>query len=106
MAKSRKGAFVGLANSDYRPFPGSIGSRLCPMPNANFVETPNGEVRRIYQPVEKVGVGPVGGTTEPENKAKTLHIRRIQPLNRGHKRARRGFSTGCPLPGTSVNGCR
>src|SRR5215211_6823930 len=38
MAKSRKGAFVGLANSDYRPFPGSIGSRLCPMPNANFHE--------------------------------------------------------------------
>jgi hypothetical protein len=53
-----------------------------------------GELRRIPQPVEKVGVGPVGGTREPENKAKTLQKQRIQSLNRGHKRARRGFSTG------------
>jgi hypothetical protein len=46
MAKSRKGAFVGLANRDYRPFPGSIGSRLCRMPNANFGELRKAEVRR------------------------------------------------------------
>jgi hypothetical protein len=45
MAKSRKGAFVGLANRDYQPFTGSIGSRLCRMPNANFVERGKGEVR-------------------------------------------------------------
>src|SRR5215216_6050122 len=51
-------------------------------------------VRGRGQPVEKVGVGPVGGPREPENKAKTLRKRRIQPLNRGQKRARRGFSTG------------
>src|SRR5215207_5078565 len=53
--------------------------------------------------VEKVGVGPVGGPREPENKAKTLRKRRIQPLNRGQKRARRGFSTGWLLPGSPVD---
>jgi hypothetical protein len=47
MAKCRKGAFVGLANWDYRPFPGPIGSRFCRMPNANFVELRKAEVRRI-----------------------------------------------------------
>jgi hypothetical protein len=49
MAKSRKGAFVGLANSDYRPFPGTIGSRLCRMSYTNLSELRQGEVvRRIY----------------------------------------------------------
>jgi hypothetical protein len=38
MAKYRKGLFVGLPNRDYRLFLGSIGSRLCRMPNANLAE--------------------------------------------------------------------
>jgi hypothetical protein len=38
MAKSRKGAFFGLAKRDYRPFPGPIGSRLCSTPNSNFLK--------------------------------------------------------------------
>jgi hypothetical protein len=50
-------------------------------------------VRGRGQRVEKVGVSPVGDPREPENKAKTLQERRIWPLNRGQKRARRGFST-------------
>jgi hypothetical protein len=52
------------------------------------------EVPGIGQPVEKVVVGQVGSPREPENKAKTLQKRRIQPLNRGQKGARRSFSTG------------
>ena len=52
------------------------------------------EFRRRGQPVEKVVVGQVGSPREPENKAKTLQKRRIQPLNRGQKGARRSFSTG------------
>src|SRR5215207_9871622 len=55
------------------------------------------ELRRSPEPVEKVGDSLVGGPGEPENKAKTLQKRRIQPLNRGQKRARRGFSTGCGI---------
>jgi hypothetical protein len=51
------------------------------------------EVLRILQPVEKVVVGPVGSPREPENKSKTLRKRRIRLPNRGHKRARRSFST-------------
>src|SRR5215204_4805187 len=53
--------------------------------------------------VEKVGVGPVGGPREPENEVKTLRKRRIQPLNRGQKRVRRGFSTGWHHLRTRVN---
>src|SRR5215208_3010009 len=48
-----------------------------------------------WNTVEKVVVGPVGSPRESENKAKTLPKRRIQPLNRGQKRAQRSFSTGC-----------
>jgi len=51
-------------------------------------------VRGRGPPVEKVVVSPVGGSREPENKAKTLRKQRIQPLNRGQKRARKSFSTG------------
>jgi hypothetical protein len=43
------------------------------------------------QPVEKVVVGPVGGSREPENKAKTLRKQRIQPLNRGGRERERVF---------------
>src|SRR5215216_826908 len=60
------------------------------------------DLPRRPQPVEKVGVGPVGGPREPENKAKTLRKRRIQPLNRGQKRARRGFSTGWSFLGSLI----
>jgi hypothetical protein len=42
-----------------------------------------------WNTVEKVVVGPVGSPREPENKAKTLPKRRIQPLNRG-RRERKG----------------
>jgi hypothetical protein len=43
---------------------------------------------RVYlllacQPVEKVGVGPVGSPRERENKPTTLRIRRIRSPNRG-----------------------
>jgi hypothetical protein len=48
-------------------------------------------VRGRVQPVEKVVVGPVGGPSEPKNKAETLPKRRIRPPNRGPKRARRSF---------------
>ena len=47
MAKSRKGAFVGLENRDYHPFLISIGSRLCRMLYANFLELRKDEVRKI-----------------------------------------------------------
>jgi hypothetical protein len=45
MAKSRKGAFVGLPNRDYRPFLGPIGPRLCKMPYTNFGALRHCEVR-------------------------------------------------------------
>jgi hypothetical protein len=45
------------------------------------------------QPVEKVGVGPVGGPREPENKAKTLQKSRIRPLSRGRRGHEGGFNT-------------
>jgi hypothetical protein len=61
------------------------------------------ELRRTYQPVEKVVVGPVGGPRVPENKAKTLRKWRIRPPNRRHDRARGRFSTRCYLLGTRVN---
>jgi hypothetical protein len=44
MAKYRKGLFVGLPNREYRLFLGSIGSRLCRMPNANLAENVIAEV--------------------------------------------------------------
>ena len=50
MAKSRKGAVVGLANRDYRPFCGSIGARLCRMANSNFGELRRCEVRGRHLP--------------------------------------------------------
>ena len=56
MAKSRKGAFVGIANRDYRPFPGPIGSRFCRMPNANFVELRYGEVQHSPDRARIAGV--------------------------------------------------
>src|SRR5919107_6173821 len=61
------------------------------------------ELRRTPQPVEKVVVGPIGGPREPENKAETLPKRRIRPPNRAPERARRSFSTGCPLPRAPLN---
>jgi hypothetical protein len=54
MAKSRKGLFVGLPNRDYRLFLGSIGSRLCRMPYANFLERQGEVVGRIYLPRTRV----------------------------------------------------
>src|SRR5829696_8947972 len=39
-------------------------------------------VRRRSQPVEKVGVGPVGGPREPENRSETIQKRRIRHLDR------------------------
>src|SRR5215204_2616860 len=60
-------------------------------------------VRRRGQPVEKVGIGPVGGPREPQNKAETLRKRCIRPLNRRQKRARRGFSTGWGIPTASLS---
>jgi hypothetical protein len=56
-----------------------------------FVEFSEVQLPLYGQPVEKVLVGPVGGPRKPENKAKTPQKQRIQPLNRGQKRARRGF---------------
>jgi hypothetical protein len=55
---------------------------------------------RVYQRVEKVDVGPVGGPKEARNKAKILQKRRFLPLNRGQKRARRSFSTRCYVLGS------
>jgi hypothetical protein len=61
------------------------------------------ELRVDGQPVEKVGVGPVCGPREPENKSKTLQKRRIRPPNREQKSARRSFSTGCGVPTASLS---
>src|SRR5215203_916693 len=57
------------------------------------------------QPVEKVGVGQVGGPGGPENKAKTLQKRRIRPPNLEQNRARRGFSTGWSILRSSQAQC-
>src|ERR687897_1759273 len=73
------------------------------IPNGTCMQTNEYEPLRTPQPVEKVAVDTVGGPSEPENKSKTLRQRRIPPLNRGQNRARKGFSTGCPLPRTRVN---
>jgi hypothetical protein len=43
------------------------------------------------QPVEKVVVGPVGGSKEARNKAKTLRKRRFQPLNQGAEESAKEF---------------
>jgi hypothetical protein len=51
----------------------------------NFGELRQGEALRMYQPVEIVDVGPVGGAKEPRNKAKTLRIHRFQTSNQGLK---------------------
>ena len=58
---------------------------------------------RTHQRVEKVGVDQVGGAREPENASGTLRKLRIPPLDRGPKKARRSFSTRCPLPRTPLN---
>src|SRR5215204_1784218 len=114
MAKSRKGAFVGLANSDYRPFPGSIGSRLCPMPNANFLELRTCEVRRIsilgtsvnktfvgdapgvlrwHHGGRRKGFGPVGQGLRPRPKRRRkgsyAHLRGLDQLYGPRRRDRR-----------------
>jgi hypothetical protein len=66
----------------------------------NFGEHHQGEVRRISQPVEKVVVDPVGGPGEPENKARTLQERRIQPLVRGRRERKGVFQQAVPFPRT------
>src|SRR5829696_1766735 len=50
----RKGAPGGLPDRDYRPFLGSIGSRLCRMPYANFGELGLDELRRMHLPRTRV----------------------------------------------------
>src|SRR5215208_3684611 len=52
---------------------------------------------RIPQPVEKVVVGPVGSSREPENKSKTLRKRRIRPPNRGTREREGVFQHADPF---------
>jgi hypothetical protein len=58
-------------------------------------------VRGRGQPVEKVGVVQVGGSREFENRTKTPQLRRIRSLDRGPMRARRSFSTGWCILGST-----